>query len=200
LTARVRRVPFGAVRALAFSLLIVALPAAAEAETANIFDMLGWDPVAKQVFLRDCQTEKGPWDLWAIDFKDPKRPNIAIKPLEKKNEVPEGLKVVKSVQLDEVGLQGQIKKEQLERSGNQLIKRYDMRVIIEWKGARTVSDFYSYRSPEMQLMEMFEVPDSACGVAIISWSAHLKGVEKQRALVVCPDERGIAKPLPPPKK
>lgn len=197
MTRLVWRVPFGAVRALLVAMVLIAVPAAAESDTANIFDMLGWDPVAKQLFMRDCQTEKGPWDLWTVDFKDPKRPNIAIRPLEKKKDTPEGLKVVKSIQLDEVTLSGSIRKEQLERSVNSLIKRYDMRVIIEWKGARTVSDFISYRSPEMQLMEMFEVPETACAMAIISWSAHLTAVQKQRALVVCPDERGIAKPLEP---
>ena len=190
---------------LAAVVLLIAVPAAAESDTANIFDMLGWDTNSKQLYLRDCQTEKGPWDLWTVDFKDPKRPNIAIRPLEKKKDTPEGLKVVKSIQLDEVQLSGSIRKEQLERSVNSLIKRYDMRVIIEWNGARTVSDFISYRSPEMQLMEMFEVPETSCAMAIISWSAHLTGVQKQRALVVCPDERGIGKPLEgkgekPPKK
>lgn len=174
------------------ALLLVSSVAFAESETANIFDMLGWDPVAKQLFLRDCHTDKGPWDLWTVDFKDPGKPHIAVKPLDKKNEVPEGLEVVKSVQLDEVEMSGAIRKEQLERSENKLIKRYDLRIVLKWNGAHTVSDFISYRSPDMQLMEVFQVPDSPCALAIVSWSAHLAGIQKQRALVMCPDER--AKP------
>ncbi len=171
------------------ALLLVATTVSAESETQNIFDMLGWDPVAKQLFLRDCHTDKGPWDLWTIDFKEPAKPHIAIKPLDKKSDVPEGLKVVKSVQLDEVDLTGLIRKEQLEREDNKLVKRYDMRIVIEWKAARTVSDFISYRSPEMQLMEVFQVPEGPCAVAIVSWNAHHAGVQKQRALVMCPDDR-----------
>jgi hypothetical protein len=178
---------------------LLAVPAFAESETANVFDMLGWDAANKQLFLRDCQTEKGPWDLWTIDFKDPTKPNIAIKPLEKKNEVPQGLKTVKSVQLEEVDLSGFIRKEQLERSQNSLVKRYDLRVVVQWKGSRTVSDFISYRSPEMQLMEVFQLEESPCALAIVSWSAHLTGVQKQRALVMCPDDRKIGG-TPPPKK
>jgi len=174
------------------ALLLVSATVSAESETANTFDMLGWDPVAKQLFLRDCHTEKGPWDLWTIDFKEPSRPHIAIKPLDKKTDVPEGLKVVKSVQLDEVELSGLIRKEHLERDDNKLVKRYDMRVIVEWKGARTVSDFVSYRNPEMQLMEVFQVPEGPCSLAIVSWNAHHAGVQKQRALVMCPDDRTIS--------
>jgi hypothetical protein len=172
--------------------MLVPLTVFAESETANIFDMLGWDPVAKQLFLRDCHTDKGPWDLWTVDFKEPTRPHIEVKPLEKKNEVPDKLKVVKSIQLEEVNLSGLIRKEHLEREENKLVKRYDLRIILEWKGTRTVSDFISYRSPEMQLMEVFEVPESPCAIAIVSWSAHHIGVQKQRALVMCPDDRKIS--------
>lgn len=175
--------------------LLVAATASAETETANTFDMLGWDPVAKQIFLRDCHTDKGPWDLWTIDFKEPGKPHISIKPLDKKGDVPERLKVVKSVQLDEVSLSGLIRKEQLERWENTLIKRYDLRVIVEWKGARTVSDFISYRNAEMSLVEVFELPETPCSLAIVSWHAHLTAVQKQRALVMCPDDR-----VKPPKK
>ena len=178
---------------LTSALVLAAAPAFAESETANIFDMLGWDPVAKQLFLRDCHTEKGPWDLWTVDFKDPIRPHIAIKPLEKKSEVPEGLKLVKSVQLEEVSMSGLIRKEHLEREENKLVKRYDLRIVLEWKASRTVSDFISYRSPEMQLMDVFEVPEGPCALAIVSWSAHHIGVQKQRALVMCPDERKTGK-------
>jgi hypothetical protein len=170
-------------------LLLLARPASAESETANTFDMLGWDPAGKQLYLRDCQSDSGPWDLWAVDFKDAAKPHIEIKPLDKKDDVPKGLKVVKSVQLDDVKLEGLIRKEQLERSENKLVKRFDLRIILEWKSARTVSDFISYRSPEMQLMDVFEVPDSPCALAIVSWSAHLAGIQKQRALVMCPDDR-----------
>src|SRR5688572_13475859 len=154
--------------------------------------MLGWDPAAKLLILRDCQTDKGPWDLWTIDFKDPSKPHIAIKPLDKKGDVPAGLKVVKSVQLDEVDMSGLIRKEHLERDDNKLVKRYDLRIVLEWKGSRTVSDFISYRSPEMQLMEVFQVPEGPCALAIVSWNAQHAGVQKQRALVMCPDDRGIS--------
>jgi hypothetical protein len=188
-----------ALRVMAMVLLVSAT-AWAESETANLFDMLGWDPVAKQLFLRDCHTDKGPWELWTIDFKEPSRPSISIKPLEKKTEVPDGLKVVKSVQLDEVSLSGSIRKEQLEREENKLVKRYDLRIILEWKGARTVSDFISYHSPEMQLMEVFQVPEGPCALAIVSWNAHHAGVQKQRALVMCPDDRKISGAPPPAKK
>jgi hypothetical protein len=177
------------VRALLAIVCLSALPAFAESDTANTFDMLGWDAASKQLFLRDCQTDKGPWDLWTVDFKEPSRPHISIKPLDTKDEVPKGLQVVKSVQLDEVELSGLIRKEQLERSGNTLVKRYDLRIILEWKGARTVSDFISYRSPDMQLLEVFQIQETPCALALVSWSAHLTGVQKQRALVMCPDDR-----------
>jgi hypothetical protein len=180
------------VRTLLIASCLLALPAFAESETANVFDMLGWDATGKQLYLRDCQTDKGPWELWTIDFKDPGRPHIGIKPIEKKTDVPQGLKQVKSVQLDEVELTGMIRKEQLERSGNTLVKRYDLRIVLLWKGARTVSDFISYRSPEMQLMEVFQLEESPCALAIVSWSAHLTGVQKQRALVMCPEDRKAA--------
>ena len=176
-------------RALCVAVCLIASAALAESDTANTFDMLGWDPVSKQLFLRDCQTEKGPWELWTIDFKEPAKPNIGIRPIEKKNQVPDKLTVVKSVQLDEVDLSGLIRKESLERFENTLIKRYDMRVVVEWKGARAVSDFISYRDPEMKLMEVFALPETPCALAIVSWFAHLTGVQKQRALVMCPDER-----------
>ena len=170
-------------------LLLVPATAFAESETANSFDMLGWDPVAKQLFLRDCHTEKGPWDLWTVDFKEPTKPHIAVKPLDKKTDVPDALKVVKSVPLEEVELTGAVRKEQLERAENKLVKRYDLRIVLLWNGARTVSDFISYRSPEMQLMEVFQVPESPCALGVVSWSAHLQGIQKQRALVMCPDDR-----------
>lgn len=182
--------PSAFVRAALVALLcFTAAPALAESETANTFDMLGWDPANKLLYLRDCQTDKGPYDLWSIDFKDAAKPNIGVRPLEKKTDVPQGLQVVKSVQLEDIGLSGSIRKEQLERVGNTLVKRYDLRIVLEWKGARTVSDFISYRSPEMQLMEVFQLPEGPCALAIVSWSAHLTGVQKQRALVMCPDER-----------
>ena len=169
--------------------LLSAAPSFAESETANVFDMLGWDPAAKQLFLRDCHADKGPWELWTIDFKEPLKPHIQIKPLDKKTDVPDGLKAVKSVQLEEVELSGAIRKEQLERSENRLVKRYDLRIVLTWKTTRVVSDFISYRSPEMQLMEVFELPETPCALAVVSWSAHLAGIQKQRALVMCPDDR-----------
>lgn len=171
------------------ALVLCSANAFAESETANVFDMLGWDPVAKQLFLRDCHTDQGPWDLWTIDFKEPLKPHIQVNPLEKKTDVPQGLTVVKSVQLEEVDLSGAIRKEQLERAENKLVKRYDLRIVLTWKGSRTVSDFISYRSPEMQLMEVFALPESPCALAVVSWSAHLAGIQKQRALVMCPDDR-----------
>ena len=60
-----------------------------------------------------------------------------------------------------------------------------------------VSDFISYRSPEMQLMQVFQLPETPCALAVVTWSAHLTGVQKERALVMCPEERGA--PVKPKK-
>jgi hypothetical protein len=178
------------VKQLGAIVLFVALGARAESDTPNSYDMLGWDPVSHQLYLRDVMGDKGPWDLWTIDFKTPTEPHIFIKPLEKKNDVPEGLKLVKSVPLEEVQLSGFIRKEQLERSENRLVKRYDLRIIVEWNSSRVVTDLIAYRNPEMGLVEVYKLPpETPCAIAVVSWTAKLTGVILQRALVMCPPDK-----------
>ena len=170
-------------------LVCLSLPARADPETPNSYDMLGWDAVSKQLYVRDCISDSGPWDLWTIDFANPKEPHIFIKPLDKKNQVPEGLKLVKSVPLEEVQLSGFIRKEQLERSENRLVKRYDLRIIVEWNNTRVVTDLVAYRNPEMGLVEVYKLPpETPCALAVVSWTAKLTGVVLQRALVMCPPD------------
>ena len=188
------KVRFEGVRTVVAVVMCLSLSARAEGETANTYDMLGWDAANHQLYIRDCISDNGPWDLWQIDFKTPTEPHIFIKPLDKKNDVPPGLQIVKSVPLEEVQLSGFIRKEQLERAENKLVKRYDLRIIVEWNATRVVTDLIAYRSPEMGLIEVYKLPpETPCAVAVVSWTAKLSGVQLQRALVMCPPDQPAPK-------
>jgi hypothetical protein len=170
---------------------VVSSVASAESETANSFDMLGWDSKTHRVYLRDCHNQNGPWELWTVDFSQPQKPHIEVSPLKQKDDVPMGLTLVKSVDLSEVDMKGSILGQKLDRASNSLVQRYDLRLILQWKGTRTVSDFITYRTPEMQLMEVFQLESTSCALAVVSWNALLTGIRKQRALLMCPDDRKV---------
>ena len=178
---------------LFFGFAVVSSLSAAESETANSFDMLGWDSKAQRVYLRDCHNENGPWDLWTVDFSVPQKPYIEVSPLKQKEDVPKGLTLVKSIELSEVDMKGSIVAQKLDRASNSLVQRYDLRLVLQWKGTRTVSDFITYRTPEMQLIEVFQMESTSCALAVVSWNALLSGIRKQRALLMCPDDRKIQK-------
>ena len=38
------------------------------------------------------------------------------------------------------------------------MKRYDLRIIVEWSATRVVTDLIAYRTPEMGLVEVYKLP------------------------------------------
>lgn len=154
----------------------------------NSFLMLGFDKTAKKLYLKEELGKKGPYDLWTIDFTSAQEPHIEIAPIKGDEKPPGELALVKSVQLDDVDFSGSIRKESLERNGNHLMKRYDLRVVVALNGARSTSDFIAYRNPELQLIETFMLPEGegSCSVALVAYTSNLAGVVLQRPLVMCP--------------
>ena len=178
-------------RAFLLSLaVLLAVPALADADRKepNSFLMLGFDVKAKKLYLKEEISKKGPNDLWTIDFASPGEPHIQIAPIDEKVPLPTGLTVVKSVQLEDVELSGAVRKESLERHGNQLRRRFDLRISVGLSTAKSTSDFIAYQTPEVQLVEAYRLPEgeSVCSVAVVSYTATLTGVVVQRPLVMCP--------------
>jgi len=185
--------------------LSLSLPIAARATTGgpNSFQVLGVDSKASKLLLKESVGgESGDYRLWTFDLKVP----AAAPTITPFTTAPAGLEQASRLATNDVKLAGQIAAQSLAAFEDALLHKFDLKVELNWNGARATVDVVAYRTATVRMVDALLLPGNRCAVAVITSMGKPEegGYELHKPVLLCADKainpgarlEGPAKTLP----